>query len=175
MNFNEIIKTMNDAIVEMNRVKKELSEKTKNLLEIETKKFFEQYPEIQAIGWNQYTPYFNDGDECVFRVGDIYFADQSVDLDDVSYAYNLDDYFFAFKKPLQWQYDNYHKWPEYVDAYENKKKELGPRFEEVCNAYEEMKKVLSDIPDEIYKEIFGDHVFILITKDGIQVNDYDHE
>jgi hypothetical protein len=27
---------------------------------------FEKYPKLQAIRWNQYTPYFNDGDACYF-------------------------------------------------------------------------------------------------------------
>lgn len=29
-------------------------------------------PEIQKISWRQYTPYFNDGDECVFSVHEPY-------------------------------------------------------------------------------------------------------
>lgn len=33
-----------------------------------------KHPEITGIGWTQYTPYFNDGEPCVFRVGDPYFS-----------------------------------------------------------------------------------------------------
>jgi len=29
---------------------------------------FERYPAVQSFSWAQYTPYFNDGEECVFRV-----------------------------------------------------------------------------------------------------------
>jgi len=29
---------------------------------------FDTYPEVQSISWAQYTPYFNDGDECKFGV-----------------------------------------------------------------------------------------------------------
>lgn len=29
---------------------------------------FDQHPKLESFSWNQYTPYFNDGDECVFRV-----------------------------------------------------------------------------------------------------------
>jgi hypothetical protein len=28
---------------------------------------FEKYPQIETLGWPQYTPYFNDGDVCEFR------------------------------------------------------------------------------------------------------------
>lgn len=31
--------------------------------------FLDKHPERQSIGWSQYTPYFNDGDACVFGVG----------------------------------------------------------------------------------------------------------
>jgi hypothetical protein len=27
---------------------------------------FEAHPALESFGWTQYTPYFNDGDECVF-------------------------------------------------------------------------------------------------------------
>ena len=30
--------------------------------------FFQDNAKIKSIGWTQYTPYFNDGAECVFRV-----------------------------------------------------------------------------------------------------------
>lgn len=30
------------------------------------KPIFEAHPTIEAVGWRQYTPYFNDGDACVF-------------------------------------------------------------------------------------------------------------
>lgn len=29
---------------------------------------FAENPDLKSFGWDQYTPYFNDGDECVFRV-----------------------------------------------------------------------------------------------------------
>jgi len=31
---------------------------------------FRAHPDVQAIRWDQYTPYFNDGSPCVFRVCD---------------------------------------------------------------------------------------------------------
>lgn len=34
----------------------------------ESKAIFDKYPEIKSFSWTQYTPYFNDGDECTFSV-----------------------------------------------------------------------------------------------------------
>lgn len=35
--------------------------------------FFDSTPEIKSLQWTQYTPYFNDGEECIFSVNDIYY------------------------------------------------------------------------------------------------------
>jgi hypothetical protein len=35
--------------------------------------FFEKNPDIAALKWSQYTPYFNDGDSCIFSVHDFSF------------------------------------------------------------------------------------------------------
>ena len=32
------------------------------------REIFEKNPGLESIRWTQYTPYFNDGEECVFRV-----------------------------------------------------------------------------------------------------------
>lgn len=34
------------------------------------KSFFEEHPVAEEVSWVQYTPYFNDGDECIFSVRD---------------------------------------------------------------------------------------------------------
>lgn len=34
----------------------------------------ESVPNLTRIEWDQYTPYFNDGDECVFSLGEVYFT-----------------------------------------------------------------------------------------------------
>ena len=36
------------------------------------KEWFEKNPEVYGVKWRQYTPYFNDGDACVFRLGSVY-------------------------------------------------------------------------------------------------------
>lgn len=35
------------------------------------KKVFEEHPEVVAFQWEQYAPYFNDGDPCEFSVHDL--------------------------------------------------------------------------------------------------------
>src|SRR5689334_3768923 len=37
-----------------------------------TAKLFELFPAMESFGWTQYTPYFNDGEECVFSANTEY-------------------------------------------------------------------------------------------------------
>jgi len=34
--------------------------------------WFKFNPDVHALFWHQYTPYFNDGEQCEFSIGDIY-------------------------------------------------------------------------------------------------------
>lgn len=45
-----------------------VSDEGKNILRDFFLNFFKQNPEIPAVRWTQYTPYFNDGEPCVFGV-----------------------------------------------------------------------------------------------------------
>lgn len=51
--------------------KKAFQTEMRKALTEELKAFFDSNPNIDAIRWHQYTPYFNDGDQCVFRVRDV--------------------------------------------------------------------------------------------------------
>ena len=109
------------------------------------KKFFEDNPDIQAIKWVQYTPYFNDGDPCEFRVGDFSFCntDDKEVLSDVWYDwYNGDG-----EDPI---ISN-----NRTDAFES--------------------SYLSSAAEDVMLATFGDHAEIIATIDGFQVEHYDHD
>lgn len=52
---------------------------------------FEKYPNLEAFQWNQYTPYFNDGDECTFGVNECYYIKCTEDEELVE-VYEKDGY-----------------------------------------------------------------------------------
>jgi len=56
--------------VKMEETKKQMVEVGKVALFGEFKKLFEERSEVEAVRWTQYTPYFNDGEPCVFRVNE---------------------------------------------------------------------------------------------------------
>jgi hypothetical protein len=92
---------------------------------------FKKYPQLDRVSWTQYTPYFNDGEECTFS--------------------------------------SHHKWAEIE----------GEGLEYGAAEYEDIKKFINDFlsqfDDELLKSMFGDHAQIVITKEGISVEEYEHE
>jgi len=48
--------------------------------------FFAKHPEIKMLYWTQYTPYFNDGDPCLFSVGEVCISDD-VEIEDYYESY----------------------------------------------------------------------------------------
>ena len=93
------------------------------------KDLFERFPKLERISWSQYTPYFNDGDECTFRSNHRYADIEGEGLKD------------------------------------SERKEVEA----------ELKKFLSQFDDELLKNLFGDHVQLIVSKEGITVEEYDHE
>ena len=62
----ESLKTLNAT---MEAAKKEMQAKGKDAIHAAFKELFAARPEVLAVTWKQYTPYFNDGDTCEFSVG----------------------------------------------------------------------------------------------------------
>ena len=63
--------TIQDIMAKKAEFQKELTEFGKAALSEEFKKVFDAHPEIKAIRWTQYTPYFNDGETCEFSRHDL--------------------------------------------------------------------------------------------------------
>ncbi len=146
---------------------------------------FEKSKIINSIGWTQYTPYFNDGDECTFCVhkndlyiNKVYSYDSKINISrPTSYLQKITSNEELEKtKELGLKYypnSPYYNNPEIgksgLTEDETYNKEEG-------DIYNSFRQVLNDVPDEIYKDLFGDHVEITIHKDGkIEVETCEHD
>ena len=80
---------LNDVMTDFNKrmrlMKEEMSKQFQNELKTIFKEVFETYPNVKKMAWTQYTPYFNDGDACIFSVYDIYVCDETCDPEDNFY------------------------------------------------------------------------------------------
>lgn len=141
---------LENLVQELKAAKETFVAKAKDAMLEHVKAFFEKFPEVSLIKWEQYTPGYNDGDPCVFRLGDIRVIlgekktkdeDEDEDEDD----YGLEDYQLRKTHP-----------------------ELAADVEKMNSLWEEME-------DEL-QTIFGDGVRVKIERDGTTtVDEYEHD
>jgi hypothetical protein len=135
------------------------------------KKLFVDIPDLYAIRWTQYTPYFNDGDACIFGVGDVSFvskvdanvvANNIDDIDGVNWEFNS----FSLSKYQDDQIRNRN-----ISEYRTQKMKLYCKYGEAFN------KFLHNIPKDMMLSAYGDHVSITVTTVdmNIIIEEYDHE
>ena len=81
--MSDLISIYNNLMSQISALRAEAKEAASNALHETTKHYFEKYGDtVEQIFWNQYTPWFSDGDTCEFSVGDIHIvllSDESED------------------------------------------------------------------------------------------------
>lgn len=117
------------------------------------KEIFEKYPQIKSIIWTQYTPYFNDGDSCVFGVNDFDVYIEGTNPTDQDEDDEEDDY-------------------DYGESIYYLKKSKDPVKKEIAKAVEELEKSL---PSDVLESVFGDHCKVIATPKGFDVREFEHD
>lgn len=163
--------------------KKEMVEQLRADFPSILKPLFDESKLIDSIGWSQYTPYFNDGDECIFRTNLDYLYVNGFNEDDDEYPIFLKQGIYgkisaenieAHKKfnRTDARYDWYKDRGVGEDGYHENI--LFNQME--YDVLQKFKSVLSTIPKDFYKDLFGDHVQVTVTREGkIEVDEYEHD
>lgn len=121
-------------------------EQAKAILAPGLKEFMEAHPSVKAIGWTQYTPHFNDGDPCTFGVHGLH-ASASDERDDDFYG------------------EGWHElYGKTAEGFSN----------ESWAALHELEKALTGAEPEL-EAAFGDHVRVIVTRDGVDIEEYSHD
>ncbi|CAB4124807.1 hypothetical protein UFOVP58_33 [uncultured Caudovirales phage] len=171
-NFKNRFDTLIENQKELKRV---FSESATALFKESTKEFFELNPGVKAVIWNQYTPYFNYGDACEFGVSCVTFTNaEGDDLCDISWG--------------EYQGENESVW-----ATENIEYDLAPLYKGSFDPEEQAKlqskmtgvdaasatlldsMIQSSEFSDVLKDMFGDHVTVVATRNGFAVESYDHD
>ncbi|MFC4114140.1 hypothetical protein [Nonomuraea zeae] len=131
-------------------------------------------PRVEAVRWEQYTPYFNDGDVCEFSVGspEIKVNDRPAIEDD---EWDDDGYVSAWSvhmeggQPRRWVSDS--GWGGHYEPH-------GPTVaqHEDYDAFSALDYAMNrgHFEELLYKK-FGDHAQVTVYPDRITVETYDHE
>lgn len=172
-NIKELTKEVNKKLDTLAKKHGELAKETKKVSKQAVsllKELINSTPYIEAVRWEQYTPYFMDVDPCEFGVHDIQFkfsqeltgaGDKDADEE------NSDNDGF-----LSNDYDN-------IDEFLDKKKDI-LNFKEIDKLEKIVKELyrihgsLIDMGDTL-KDAFGDHVKVVVTRKGIETEECQHE
>jgi len=153
----------------ISELEKQMELECKKFFQGEAQKHFAAHPDLKEFAWRQFTCYFADGDELYFSVYDPEI--NGVYDEDEVYAmicpqtgcgrsdYNYDDESKKMFCPLHGT--------ELVSKVGSR-----TRHKELIKATD---KFLRQISKEDYKKMFGDHVRIKVTPNGIDIEQYtDH-
>jgi len=146
--------TIQDIMAKKKAFEEELAAHGEAALKEEFKKFFDAHPEIEAVRWVQYTPYFADGDPCEFGVGE--FTARLVESGEGAEAEDEED-------EEDEEEDENEDWAEDEDD------------DDESFDYVEGLSVFKKIDEDFYETVFGDHCKVTATRDGFEVVEYEHE
>lgn len=117
---------------------------------------------VVEFGWNQYTPYFNDGEPCVFGVGETWVRTDVDDPDEETYEFDI--YSHPTLSGRKWNGNNYVPAP--LTPWQQ---DLWGKFKALADALE------SGCFDDVLLAAFGDHAEVTVRRGGIEVETYDHD
>jgi hypothetical protein len=163
MSFEQKLEKLKERQSQISDIKKEVLDLSSGIFEDFYKYIFEKYPTLESFGWTQYTPYFNDGDTCIFSVNTDYISvnDEYVDESKWSSEVNV----------LNWG-----NWNRELKVYEDRVEEPNPNYDPVLTeASNEITNFLGNFDNDFYLSKFGDHAEITVTKSGVDISDYDHD
>lgn len=139
-----------------------------------------KHDSFTAIRWTQYTPYFNDGDPCVFGVnahglkgpdddaGD--YEDGFSGMSSYDYSYMSHEAKKFYGKPASRTYNRETLEYDYADD-----AIPGEHPEMVHQANKVLSMINSGAFNDALLEMFGDHAVVTLRKDKIEVEFYEHD
>lgn len=152
------------------------------------------FPEVESVRWEQYTPYFNDGDVCEFGIGDVYIKfigqDSGGDRDD-GFSSNGKSYppgyydthydRYAYGRRTDWRTGQVTetKPPEGKIPGEWKDQAFyvdGVVRPDIEAAFNELNSAVQDEAFEVdLHKHFGDPAQVTATREGFNVEHYEHD
>lgn len=139
---------------QINELKVQAQKQAQEFFNQGCQELFRNNPDLESFSWRQYTPYFNDGDPCVFSA-----------QNDDPYVNNINEWGDTEdgeEGPEVYNWNGRDR--EYTDYGVKWLAMAGP-----------VKEFLATFEDDDLLNLFGDHVTITVTKDGIQKEEYDHD
>lgn len=167
---------MDDIKIKRQTLDEQLKEISGKFFAEQSKVIFDQFPTLKSFSWTQYTPYFNDGDECTFGANTDYPTvrltsskpsnDEGEDFIDEDDEFEDDDDYVSIYN-VQKTVDG-----KYIDKYS--------AGEEITDQKKiityEVAQFLQEFQEDALKMMFGDHVRVTVHRDGsVEQDEYEHD
>jgi len=180
--IDELKTKISEANARINELKKQMQKELQAEFTGALAELFDAYPFVKSLNFNAYTPHFNDGDECTYRVHHEYcqFNGYGEDEDDEQQG-DGEDIVNMAEEEIYVEEPN----PDYdptADSWSNKGRKtryvkkpnpnFNPLYKEAVDAF---RGALAVVDGDNWKEMVGDHVKVTITRDGIETDEYDHD
>ena len=157
-------------IADQAELRKQFQDKAQGLFKNITKEFFEKNPGVTAFVWTQYTPYFNDGDTCEFGVNEVVFTN-APDPENIQWEeYDGDEEGVWAATNIKYVLESDR---DYYKEDADKIRAAGGVDTESCELMSEA--IGSHEMSDVMLAMFGDHVKIIATREGFDVEDYSHD
>lgn len=145
------------------KLKEEMLEESNKIFTELTKTIFEDHPKVKSFGWNQYTPYFNDGETCTFSANVDYIYINGICVDDSDWI---------SEKTIT----NYGTWNRETKKYEGRTEVSNLNYDsELVKANDEIREFLYNFDEDFFMAQFGDHAEVTVTEEGVSVDEYEHD
>lgn len=183
------LQSVNSTIIglqkQMDDLEMQVREKGKTLFFEEIKPLIDKYPFIGLISWTAYTPYFNDGDECVFHSHHEYPSFSTVkDVEDENeglweehgeewYSKSEESIHLGYKKKM-----GTNRWSQgrEVDDYSQPITKPNENYDaQVGQADKEIREFLKQFNDNTMRALFGDHVLVKVTRTAVETSECEHD
>lgn len=167
------LQTAFDQLIgDQKELQRKFQDQAQGLFKEITKEFFEKNPGVTGVVWTQYTPYFNDGDTCEFNVNEVTFTNAPADeLGAVRWGE------YEGETDNVWACDNIAYTLESDREYYQDTKNLilasGGVDATSCKLF--ASAVGSGEMEAVMEAMFGDHVKVIATREGFEVEEYEHD
>jgi hypothetical protein len=157
--FEEITQKRKEIV----QLQNELQKQSKDLFNSYFQKVFESNEKLESVSWTQYTPYFNDGETCVFSAHTDYLIVNGQDDDEADWL--------GEKNIISWGTYNRVK-----KTYEGRIEQDNPLYDkDLSELVSKIKDFLNMFDNDFYLRMFGDHSKVTITKGGSNSEEYQHD
>lgn len=146
-----------DALKNAEAAREEAISKAREALKPGLMEFMRSHPDVAAIRWTQYSPYFNDGEECVFGVNEL-------EAKSVQVAATAEE---------EEEDDEDEESSSFTACYGHREKAEGfsaATWKDLVALNKQLQKA-----EDVLKEAFGNHTRVTVTQKKVSVEEYEHD